>query len=211
VLLLWVSPALNSGVDVAQLFPQFTSNDLYFTGESYAGVYLSVIVREILTSPGNKIAIKGVAIGDGCLGTDVLCGPANAGALSLSLPPASLSSLSLSLALSLALALALSLALARSLSGATFFSLTDASRYHTPSTAPLHTHPHCVHSLGASSPWWDVVFWYGHGQLSNDMYDNVLSVCGEPMLRSPNQVSWMSCCCRSWLCVCAFVCWFWFA
>lgn len=42
-------------------------------------------------------------------------------------------------------------------------------------------------NAGASSPWWDVIFFYGHGQVSNDMWDTIMSTCGEGMLRSPTQ------------------------
>ena len=57
-------------------FPEFAKNPLYITGESYAGVYVPTIVREILASPG-PLNLKGFAVGDGCMGTDVLCGSGN--------------------------------------------------------------------------------------------------------------------------------------
>jgi hypothetical protein len=43
-------------------------------GESYAGVYVPVIVRAILEDPDSGLNIKGFAVGDGCMGNDVLCG-----------------------------------------------------------------------------------------------------------------------------------------
>jgi len=44
-------------------------------GESYAGVYVPNLAREIvLGNPSIPINLKGFAIGDGCMGTDVLCG-----------------------------------------------------------------------------------------------------------------------------------------
>uniref|UniRef100_A0A6B2L3B8 Carboxypeptidase n=1 Tax=Arcella intermedia TaxID=1963864 RepID=A0A6B2L3B8_9EUKA len=56
-----------------QEYPAFMNNDLYLLGESYAGVYVPSIVREILKSPGG-LKLKGFGVGDGCIGTDVLCG-----------------------------------------------------------------------------------------------------------------------------------------
>jgi hypothetical protein len=57
-------------------FPEFAKNDLFITGESYAGIYVPTIVREILADPG-VLNLKGFAVGDGCMGTDVLCGSGN--------------------------------------------------------------------------------------------------------------------------------------
>lgn len=54
-------------------FPEFAANPLFITGESYAGVYVPTIVREILADPG-PLSLRGFAVGDGCMGTEVLCG-----------------------------------------------------------------------------------------------------------------------------------------
>jgi len=54
-------------------FPEFAKNDLYILGESYAGIYVPTIVREILADPG-PLNLRGFGVGDGCMGTDVLCG-----------------------------------------------------------------------------------------------------------------------------------------
>jgi len=53
-------------------FPEFVANDLYIIGESYAGIYVPVIVGAILDDP-KGLNLRGFAVGDGCLGTDVLC------------------------------------------------------------------------------------------------------------------------------------------
>lgn len=55
-------------------FPEFAQNDMFITGESYAGVYVPVIVREILKDPNSGLNLKGFAVGDGCIGNEVLCG-----------------------------------------------------------------------------------------------------------------------------------------
>jgi hypothetical protein len=55
-------------------YPEFLINELYIVGESYAGVYVPTLVREIVQNPTAKINLKGFAVGDGCIGTEVLCG-----------------------------------------------------------------------------------------------------------------------------------------
>lgn len=57
-------------------FPEFAKNELFITGESYAGIYVPTIARELLNEPGNT-NLAGFAVGDGCMGTDVLCGSNN--------------------------------------------------------------------------------------------------------------------------------------
>ena len=61
----------------AKEFPEYAGNDWYIVGESYAGVYVPTLVRELLgKKEKNQLSInlQGFAIGDGCMGTDVLCG-----------------------------------------------------------------------------------------------------------------------------------------
>eukprot|EP00299_Pterocystis_sp_00344_P017932 c8977_g2_i1.p1 GENE.c8977_g2_i1~~c8977_g2_i1.p1 ORF type:complete len:497 (+),score=119.52 c8977_g2_i1:1-1491(+) len=55
-------------------FPEYANHNVFVTGESYAGVYVPTLVREIIDDPQNKINIRGFAVGDACVGTDVLCG-----------------------------------------------------------------------------------------------------------------------------------------
>uniref|UniRef100_A0A7S3PEG2 Carboxypeptidase n=1 Tax=Amphora coffeiformis TaxID=265554 RepID=A0A7S3PEG2_9STRA len=72
-----------------QKFPHLLETDLYLTGESYAGIYIPTLAREILKnaddyqtkSPGNvTMPLKGFAVGDGCLGTETgICGEVMAG------------------------------------------------------------------------------------------------------------------------------------
>jgi hypothetical protein len=57
-------------------FPEYAKNELYITGESYAGIYVPTIVEQILDNPG-PLNLRGFAVGDGCMGTDVLCGSGN--------------------------------------------------------------------------------------------------------------------------------------
>ncbi len=100
-------------------FPQYKDNQFFITGESYAGVYVPIIARELLSRPEAKdIRLAGIATGDGCLGVDVLCGGPNL-------------------------------------------------------------------SLGA--PWWDVVFFYGHGQVSNEFFDQLTTICTIAELKTPTQ------------------------
>ncbi|KAM3921342.1 lysosomal protective protein-like isoform 2-T2 [Leptodactylus fuscus] len=49
--------------DFFRLFPEFTKNDLYITGESYAGFYIPALAVEVSKDSG--INLKGLAIGNG--------------------------------------------------------------------------------------------------------------------------------------------------
>ena len=64
-------------------FPEYQNNDLYIIGESYAGIYVPTLVREIMQNSTSivKNSLKGFAVGDGCVGTDVLCGDNGPGPL----------------------------------------------------------------------------------------------------------------------------------
>ncbi|CAB9528207.1 Carboxypeptidase Y homolog A [Seminavis robusta] len=74
-----------------QRFPKFKHHDVYITGESYAGVYVPTLVREILDHSAEtyldgdvwslKDQLKGFAVGDGCMGTKNVCGKNGPGPL----------------------------------------------------------------------------------------------------------------------------------
>jgi carboxypeptidase C (cathepsin A) len=50
-----------------QTFPEYKGRDLFLTGESYAGVYVPMLAREILAHGGELAGqLKGLAVGDGC-------------------------------------------------------------------------------------------------------------------------------------------------
>lgn len=59
-------------------FPHLTASGVYFMGESYAGVYIGETLQWMLAKPEGYTAVlnqlRGVALGDACLGGDVLCG-----------------------------------------------------------------------------------------------------------------------------------------
>ena len=65
-----------------QRFPALQARDLYLSGESYAGVYIPSLARAILEAQDggdpllSKVNLRGFAVGDACVGTDVLCGDA---------------------------------------------------------------------------------------------------------------------------------------
>lgn len=46
-------------------FPEFKSNEFFITGESYAGVYVPTLAKEILDH-APEINLKGIAVGDPC-------------------------------------------------------------------------------------------------------------------------------------------------
>ena len=54
------------------VFPELHANDLFLTGESYGGIYVPGIMNALLDDP-QGLKLKGVAIGDGCMGTDLWC------------------------------------------------------------------------------------------------------------------------------------------
>ena len=59
-------------------FPEFTSREFFIIGESYAGVYLTQLT-ELLLAGGGAPNLRGLALGDACMGTEVLCGPGRGG------------------------------------------------------------------------------------------------------------------------------------
>lgn len=59
-------------------FPEFAATPFYLTGESYAGVYLTTLT-ELLLDAKTTPNLRGLALGDACMGTDVLCGPSKTG------------------------------------------------------------------------------------------------------------------------------------
>jgi serine carboxypeptidase-like clade 1 len=53
-------------------FPEYKANKFYITGESYAGVYIPMLMDQISSdSLGGKINLIGAAIGNGCWGNTV--------------------------------------------------------------------------------------------------------------------------------------------
>jgi len=57
--------------------PHYQNVDMFLTGESYAGIYLPMLANEIMmksreTSLSRRV-LKGMAVGDGCVGTDISC------------------------------------------------------------------------------------------------------------------------------------------
>jgi len=57
-------------------FPERLSAELIIAGESYAGVYTSMLVQSLLDLKA-PVKLRGLMLGDACLGTDVLCGGGN--------------------------------------------------------------------------------------------------------------------------------------
>ena len=57
-------------------YPEYAKNEFFITGESYAGVYIPTLAYSIVTaSPPTTINFKGIAVGNGCIGSEVgVCG-----------------------------------------------------------------------------------------------------------------------------------------
>jgi hypothetical protein len=49
-------------------YPEVADNGVFLAGESYAGVYVPEVVKQLLAEPG-PFALRGFALGDVCLGT----------------------------------------------------------------------------------------------------------------------------------------------
>jgi cathepsin A (carboxypeptidase C) len=64
------------------LFPEFQSNDLYISGESYAGIYVPFLVDQIAIYTASALPsdykpnLKGFMVGNGCTNWSVDCTPA---------------------------------------------------------------------------------------------------------------------------------------
>ena len=54
------------------VFPELRKNELFITGESYAGIYVPGLVNALLDDMAG-LNLKGYAVGDGCMGDDVGC------------------------------------------------------------------------------------------------------------------------------------------
>lgn len=59
-------------------WPEFVGRDVFLSGESYAGIYVPMIADRVLKDP-QGIKLAGFAVGDGCMGTEVLCGRGDGG------------------------------------------------------------------------------------------------------------------------------------
>lgn len=56
-------------------FPELKPLPFYMAGESYAGVYVGQLTDMILKTSPVPVNLKGIALGDACMGTETLCGP----------------------------------------------------------------------------------------------------------------------------------------
>jgi len=57
-------------------FPEYSSNDFWISGESYAGIYIPTLAYDIVNAgAASGINLKGILVGNGCLGSKVgICG-----------------------------------------------------------------------------------------------------------------------------------------
>ena len=57
-----------------KLFPEYATNPLWITGESYAGIYIPMLAYDIVTK-APTIPLNGILVGNGCIGDEAgLCG-----------------------------------------------------------------------------------------------------------------------------------------
>jgi len=52
-------------------FPEFNGRDIYLAGESYAGIYVPTLAQQILRGNNSNINLKGIMVGNGCIGSEV--------------------------------------------------------------------------------------------------------------------------------------------
>jgi len=62
-----------------QKFPEFSKNEFYLTGESYAGVYIPTLAQAIMNAAKagtyTGAPLRGMAVGNGCTGNEIgICG-----------------------------------------------------------------------------------------------------------------------------------------
>lgn len=61
-------------------YPEYRANDFFLSGESYAGIYTPTTAAQVLENnavapAAQRINLKGIMVGNGCLGTQVgVCG-----------------------------------------------------------------------------------------------------------------------------------------
>jgi carboxypeptidase C (cathepsin A) len=60
--------------DFFSKFPELAKNDFWITGESYAGIYIPTLAQQVILdnakSPAVPIALKGILVGNGCIGNE---------------------------------------------------------------------------------------------------------------------------------------------
>lgn len=113
-----------------KIMPELRDHEVFIAGESYGGIYVPGIASLLIEDP-QGVKIKGVAVGDGCMGTDVLC-------IDL-----------------------------------------DASPPKYPNTYP--------------GPFWDVLFFHGHGQVSNELHTRIMNTCPDKELKGVTRPLSASC------------------
>lgn len=106
-----------------EAFPELKSNPLYFTGESYAGIYVPGFVEELLNDPIPGLNFAGFAVGDGWTGCKAVDGKPNNWCV----------------------------------------DLDNVGLFKYPNVFP--------------GPWYDLQFFHGHSQMSNQLYRDILFAC----------------------------------
>jgi carboxypeptidase C (cathepsin A) len=52
-------------------FPELIDNELFITGESYGGIYVPTLAEAVLLDDDFPAKLQGIAVGNGCSGTEV--------------------------------------------------------------------------------------------------------------------------------------------
>lgn len=116
-------------------FPELSSNRVYFTGESYGGIYIPGFVQAWLDDPVPNVPLAGFAVGDGWTGCKPIPGrPAN-----------------------------------------WCTNLDNVGLFQYPNTYP--------------GPYYDIEFFHGHSQFSEQLYRAIKEGCSEQELRGTKPMS----------------------
>lgn len=110
-------------------FPELKTNPVYFTGESYAGIYVPGFVQAWLNDPIPGVKLAGFAVGDGWTG----CAPAEGRPINWCL------------------------------------DLDNVGVFKYPNVYP--------------GPYYDIDFFHGHSQFSEELYRSIKNTCSEAELR----------------------------
>lgn len=112
-----------------EVFPEMKKNPLYFTGESYGGIYIPGFVEEMLNDPVPGLNFQGFAVGDGWTGCAPMPGKPVDWCINLD-------------------------------------------------NVGVFKYPNCN-----AGPWYDVEFFHGHSQYSNELYDQIILTCSVAELK----------------------------
>jgi hypothetical protein len=116
------------------IFPELKGNPVYFTGESYAGIYVPGFAMEMLNDPIDGVNFQGIAVGDGWTGCKQIEGKPVDWCI----------------------------------------DLDNVGIFKYPNVHP--------------GPFYDVEFFHGHSQFSNELYNQIQATCSDAELKGTEKM-----------------------